>query len=153
YACIAAALATLSGPAHGSAAEAIARFADDIAGPEQARTAIRAMRKRGETPPGFGHPLYPGGDPRALPLLATARSLAGSHRRARTILAIVDALARDTTVLPTVDVGLAALVAALGLLPAAGSGLFAVARSAGWLAHVLEQRAAGFLLRPRARYI
>jgi citrate synthase len=43
-------------------------------------------------------------------------------------------------------------VAALGAPPAAASGLFAVARSAGWLAHVLEQRAAGFLLRPRARY-
>ena len=54
---------------------------------------------------------------------------------------------------PTADVALAALVAALGAPPPAGSGLFAVARAAGWLAHALEQRTANFLLRPRARYV
>ncbi|HSK02954.1 MAG TPA: citrate/2-methylcitrate synthase, partial [Kofleriaceae bacterium] len=70
-------------------------------------------------------------------------------RRARTLLAIVDA---TPDARPTADVGLAAVTAALGAPPSAASGLFAVARSAGWLAHVLEQRAAGFLLRPRARY-
>jgi len=54
---------------------------------------------------------------------------------------------------PAPDLGLAALVAALGVPPAAGSGLFAVARCAGWLAHAVEQRTAGYLLRPRARYV
>jgi citrate synthase len=147
YACVTAALATLSGPRHGSAPEAIARFADEVGDPDHARTAVRALRRKGEGPPGFGHPLYPAGDPRALPLLDLARGSA--QRRVRTLLAIVDA----TEMPPSVDVGLAALVAALGLQPSAGSGLFAVARSAGWLAHVLEQRAQGFLLRPRARYI
>jgi citrate synthase len=107
---------------------------------------VRALRKKQQHPPGFGHPLYPSGDPRGVPLLAFAR--ASSWRRPRTICAIVDA----TDAHPTVDVGLAATVAALGLPPSVASALFAVARSAGWLAHVLEQRAAGFLLRPRARY-
>lgn len=160
YACIAAALATLSGPRHGSAAEIIARFADDVGGPEHARAAVRALRKKRDVPPGFGHLLYPAGDPRAAPLLAIARELAPdrSLKRARTLLAIVDAVAESARrdkhrAEPNVDVGLAALVAALGLVPAAASGLFAIARSAGWLAHVLEQRAAGFLLRPRARYV
>jgi citrate synthase len=149
YACVTAALAALSGPKHGTASEDIARFADEVGSPEAARSAVRALRKKGQVPPGFGHPLYPHGDPRTPPLLAEARDRVGRSVRARTLLAIADA---TTDAHPSVDVGLAALVAALGAPPAAGSGLFAVARSAGWLAHALEQRVAGFLLRPRARY-
>jgi citrate synthase len=148
YACVTAALASLSGPRHGTASERFAKFADEIGDPESARAAIRALRKKGDVPPGFGHPLYPGGDPRAAPLLAAARD--SSNKRARTMLAIVDA-ARDAQ--PSVDIGLAALVASLGAPPTAASGLFAVARAAGWIAHVIEQRAAGVLLRPRARYV
>jgi citrate synthase len=65
------------------------------------------------------------------------------------MLAIIDA---TSDAAPNVDAGLAALTAALGVAPAIGTGLFAVARAAGWLAHALEQRATGHLLRPRARY-
>jgi citrate synthase len=53
----------------------------------------------------------------------------------------------------TLDAGLVAVTAALGLPPGAASGLFALGRTAGWIAHALEQRTQGFLLRPRARYI
>ena len=146
YACIAAALATLSGPLHGTASEEVARFADEVGSPDAAKPAVRALRKKQQEPPGFGHRIYPHGDPRGGPLLDYARG--STARRTRTLLAIVDA----TDAHPSVDVGLAATIAALGLPPTAASALFAVARSAGWLAHVLEQRAAGFLLRPRARY-
>jgi citrate synthase len=164
YACVTAALATVSGPKHGAASELVGRFADEIGSPEQARAAVRALRKRGEVPPGFGHPLYPGGDPRTRPLLAITKELlvtarSPHARRARTLLAVIDAVAdaarRERTresAEPSVDVGLAALIAVLGAQPSAAPGLFAIARSAGWLAHALEQRAAGFLLRPRARY-
>jgi citrate synthase len=150
YACISAALATVSGPRHGSASEAIARFADEVGDPNDVASVVRTLRRKGESPPGFGHQLYPHGDPRATPLLAQAQLLAETTRvpkRARTILTIA-----EHAKFPSVDVGLAALVAALGAQPSAGTGLFALARSAGWLAHVIEQRAAGFLLRPRARY-
>ena len=149
YACITAALATASGPRHGNAPADVAAFADELGSPDAARTAIRALRKRGQVPPGFGHPLYPSGDPRARPLLEAAAGLAPT-KRSRTLFAIIDAT-RDAH--PNVDLALAALVAALGAAPSAGPGLFAVARTAGWLAHALEQRAAGFLLRPRARYV
>ena len=147
YACIGAALATVSGPRHGSVSETVALFADEIGNPEQARATVRALRKRGQVPPGFGHPLYPAGDPRIWPLLDAVRGT--SNRRARTLLALIDA---TTDAKPSVDIGIAALMAALGAPPSAGPGLFAVARTAGWLAHAMEQRAAGYLLRPRARY-
>ncbi len=147
YACVTAALAAVSGARHGCASEAVSRFADEVGGPEAARAAVRALRRRGLLPPEFGHPLYPDGDPRAAPLLEAARG--SGARRARTLLAIVDA---TSDARPNLDVGLAAIAAALGVPPAAASGLFAVARSAGWLAHALEQRAAESMLRPRARY-
>lgn len=54
---------------------------------------------------------------------------------------------------PTVDCGLVAVCLALGLPPGSAAALFAVGRAAGWVAHVLEQREQGFLLRPRARYV
>ena len=149
YACVAAALATLSGPKHGNAAQAVARFAAQVSSPEAARAAVRALRKRGAVPPGFGHPLYPAGDPRAPPLLDAAARLPVT-RPVRTLLAIVEA---TTEAVPNVDLALTVLSAALGVPPTAGPGLFAVARAAGWLAHALEQRAAGHLLRPRARYV
>jgi len=148
YACVLAALATVSGAKHGNAWIEVVRFADEVGAPEAARAAVRALRKKDRVPPGFGHPLYPAGDPRCPPLLEAARR--STARRARTLLAIVDA---TTDARPNVDVGLAALVAALGCAPDAASGLFAVARTAGWLAHALEQRALGVLLRPRARYV
>jgi citrate synthase len=148
YACVTAALATVSGPRHGTASEQVAQFADSIGSPDAVRGAVRALRKRGAIPPGFGHPLYPAGDPRARPLLDAAARLS-TGKRARTLLALVEA---TDDAAPNVDVGLAVLTAALGVAPAVGSGLFAVARAAGWLAHALEQRATGELLRPRARY-
>jgi citrate synthase len=149
YACVTAALATLSGPRHGTASEEVARFADEVGDASAARAAVRALRMKGLVPPGFGHPLYPHGDPRTQPLLDAVTRHGPSSRRACTLLAIVDA---TTDARPSVDIGLAALVAELGAPPSTGSGLFAVARSAGWLAHALEQRAAGWVLRPRARY-
>lgn len=54
---------------------------------------------------------------------------------------------------PNLDIGLAAVGAALDLTPGAHVAVFAVGRTAGWIAHIFEQRAANFLLRPRARYI
>ncbi|CAN5836413.1 citrate synthase family protein [soil metagenome] len=150
YACIAAALATVSGPKHGSASADIAKFADELGTADAARSHVRSLLRKGLAVPAFGHPLYPDGDPRTQPVLDAAAEIGASNRRAKIMFAIVDA-ARDLK--PSVDVALAALVAALGLDASVGPGLFALARTAGWLAHALEQRTAGYLLRPRARYI
>jgi citrate synthase len=150
YACITAALATVSGPKHGSASVSIARFADELGTADAARSHVRTLLRKGLAVPAFGHPLYPDGDPRTQPMLDAAAEIGATTNRAKILFAIVDA-ARDLK--PSVDVALAALVAALGLDASVGPGLFALARTAGWLAHALEQRTAGYLLRPRARYI
>jgi citrate synthase len=100
--------------------------------------------RRGETLPGFGHPLYPAGDPRAALLL----KLAGTG--------LARALARAGSELlgdfPNLDFGLVALSRAYGLPRHAPLLLFALARTVGWIAHAIEQCGSGALIRPRARY-
>jgi len=54
---------------------------------------------------------------------------------------------------PSIEVGLVALSAALGLPERSASALWTLGRTAGWIAHVMEQRLAGFVLRPRAKYV
>jgi len=153
YSCVAAGLATLAGPLHGAHVEQVEALAAEARRPADAAAVVHARRRRGEAIPGFGHPLYPGGDPRAAPLLAAARELAPRSRRLAVVEALVAAVAGDGEgPPPTVDVGTVALAGALGLERGAAPGLIAVGRAAGWVAHVLEQYAAGFLIRPRARY-
>jgi citrate synthase len=118
--------------------------------PEDVPHTVAEHTLRGEAIPGFGHPLYPDGDPRTAPLLAVAQTLAGSSRALAVVRALVSAMQRQRRERPNVDLGLAALGLAIGVPDVAPSAIFAVGRCGGWIAHVLEQRRAGFLLRPRA---
>jgi citrate synthase len=152
YACLGAALAALSGPKHGGHVERIEALVAEAGTPEQARRVIHERARRGEPVPGFGHPLYPQGDPRARPLLAAARTIAGRQPTVRTLLALIEAMGEAGRPAPTIDTALVAVTAALGLPRGFGVALFAVGRAAGWVAHVLEQYEAGFLIRPRALY-
>jgi citrate synthase len=68
-------------------------------------------------------------------------------------MAIVKAMGDTDRGRPTIDTAMVALALSLGARPGTAAGLFALGRAAGWVAHVLEQRDAGPLLRPRARYI
>ena len=74
-------------------------------------------------------------------------------RGVRIIVSVVNAMELVARERPTIDVGLVALSAALGLPRGGALAMFACGRVAGWIAHALEQRAAGFILRPRARYV
>lgn len=94
-------------------------------------------------PPGFGHTLYPDGDPRARALLQASGVSMAWQRHIRQI--------RDATGQhPALDFALAHLERQLNLPNGSGLGIFAVGRTAGWIAHIFEQRETGRLIRPRA---
>jgi len=153
YASVTAALATMTGPLHGGAADRVEALLDEIDRPARARAVVTARAARGEALPGFGHTLYRDGDPRAQPLLDGAEAVGGRRRGLAVLLALVDAVRATRGEAPTLDLGLVAVAAALGLPPGGAAALFAVGRAAGWVAHIAEQCAQGFLLRPRAHYV
>jgi citrate synthase len=152
YACVSAGLATISGPEHGGASDRIEALAAEAGRPERARAVIRDRTRRGEAIPGFGHKLYPAGDPRTRPILTAAQKLAPRSPGVRTLLELASAMASSGREPPSVDLALVAVAEALGAPPGTAAALFAIGRSAGWIAHAMEQREAGFMVRPRARY-
>jgi citrate synthase len=137
-------LSTLTGPLHGGMAARVSRLAAEAAatGPNQAVARLAHWTST----PGFGHPLYPDGDPRSRALLRLFPAPPG-------LQALREAVQAATGERDNVDFALAALSEGLGLPPDAPFIIVAVARCAGWLAHALEQAASGSLIRPRARYV
>ncbi len=144
-ACVLAGLATLSGPRHGGMAARVSRLASDAEsqGPAEAVAARLAHRRPA---PGFGHPLYPDGDPRS-------RALLGAFVTPPPLEALRQAVEAATGERDNVDFAMVALGQTLDLPPDAPFALFACARTAGWTAHALEQIQTGGLIRPRARYV
>ena len=107
---------------------------------------LQASIERAMTVPGFHHPLYPEGDPRAKALLEAFVPPADYQ-------AVLTATKAATGKAPNIDFALAALASTLNLPEDAPFLLFAMARCAGWLAHAIEQVRTGTLIRPRALYI
>jgi citrate synthase len=153
YACLGAAVNTLSGSAHGGMCDRVEALIASTGTRSRAARTVNEWLTRGETLPGFGHPLYPKGDPRATVLLELAEAHGARSERAKLAFALLDAVKRGGHPPPTLDAGLVALSACLELPAGSASAIFAVGRCAGWVAHALEQRAAGYLLRPRALYV
>ncbi len=144
-ACVLAGLAALSGPRHGAAGARVAALVEE-AGRLGPQPALQAWIARGEPLPGFGHPLYPDGDPRASALLAAFMPNPG--------LLALQALGEEIGGRPAnIDFALAAMTQTLALPADAPFALFALGRSVGWIAHALEQLQTGALIRPRARYV
>ncbi len=144
-ACLLAGLATLSGPLHGDGSGRVqALFAEVERLGEDA--VLAHYLSTGSPLAGFGHHLYPDGDPRAAALLARFEP---PPVIARFIAKVIE----QTGLQPNIDVALAALVAHHRLPADAAFGLFATARSVGLLAHGLEQLGVAQVIRPRGRYV
>jgi citrate synthase len=152
YAAVVAGISALRGPLHGGSSEQVEALFEETPDPDAARAVLEARLRRGERIPGFGHPLYPDGDPRAAFLLERLYAL----RPRPAPLSVAEALEHETLDLigrkPNIDFASVTLRRALAAPPRSALALVGVARAAGWIAHVIEQYAEGRLIRPRARY-
>jgi citrate synthase len=150
YAVVIAALSALQGHKHGGhTAHAAALLAAAVHG---IRPALTGYLQGGDKLPGFGHPLYPDGDPRArclLALLGEAYPAAPEVRLANDVCTAVDEI---LGLRPTIDFALAALALSLGMPRHTPLAIFALGRTAGWIGHAMEQYGLDQLIRPRARY-
>ena len=148
YDAVLAGLAALKGPRHGGAGPLAARFVAACADGDP-QSLIRERLANGEYIPGFGHSVYKNGDPRADDLLALLRKSGGQERFATEIPALV---LEATGEHPNIDYAIAVHARVLGLPQNCEIALFAIARTAGWAAHGIEQLKSRALIRPRARY-
>jgi citrate synthase len=152
YAVASAGLAVVTGSLHGGASLGIEALLDEIDRPDQAASVVGARLRRGERLRGFGHRLYPDGDPRAATLLARLRATADSSPRMEVVDSLLQAARRRGLPEPNVDLALAALAHVTGMTHGAGEAIFATARTAGWIAHALEEYERNAPIRPRAVY-
>jgi citrate synthase len=162
FGAVAGGLAALSGPRHGGETARVAALLDEAS---RAADLDRYLATRlahdehgvaGPVLSGFGHPLYPHGDPRArllLELLEQCVPARSGNASLAEVLTLARAVRDTTGAQPTVDYALAAIERVLGLPAGAAFAMFAVGRVTGWIAHAMEQVSDGRLIRPRARYI
>ena len=153
YSCILSALCTHSGTRVRKACDKAEELFGDGPSVAQFRARLTKSQKPGAKLPGFNHPLYPRGDPRARVLIEIAKKLPGQTRQSERFFPLIDLAAAEFDALPSVEAGLVAICFALGLPEQSAVGLLTLGRTAGWVAHVLEQRLAGIMLRPTPRYV
>jgi citrate synthase len=157
-AAISGAIGAMSGPLHGGAPSRVLHMIEDVEKSGDARAYVKGIMDRGERLMGFGHRVYRAEDPRARTLRRTAREL-GAPRYEVALELEKAALAElherhPERVLETNVEFWAAIV--LDFAEVDGplfTSMFTSARTAGWSAHILEQKRTGRLVRPAARYI
>ncbi len=157
-ACISSAIGALSGPLHGGAPSRVLKMLDDVEEEGDARAYVKKLLDRGDRLMGFGHRVYRAEDPRARVLRRTAKELGA--KRFEVAEALEDAALselkerRPDRVLATNVEFWSAVVLDFAEVPAPMfTSMFTCARTAGWSAHILEQKRTGRLIRPSSRYI
>jgi citrate synthase len=157
-AALSAAVGALSGPLHGGAPSRVLRMLDEVEAASSAELYVSELLDRGERLMGFGHRVYRAEDPRARVLRETARRL-GSPRvevaeaLERAALAELQARKPDRVLATNVEFWSAVVLDFADVAPELFTSMFTCARTAGWSAHVLEQKREGRLIRPTAKYI
>ncbi|WP_406391601.1 citrate/2-methylcitrate synthase [Streptomyces sp. NBC_00887] len=153
YAVVSAGLGVLEGPLHGAASGLAHRMLSEVVARGSASPVVADHLRVGRRVPGLGHRLYTGEDPRAHVLFDLLEDVPQAARALAAARDVVATTARHTPLHANVDLALAVLSVTSGMPAEAGETVFAVARTAGWIAHALEEYAERPLrMRPSGQY-
>jgi citrate synthase len=152
YAVVETGMGAMSGALHGGASLGAETLLAAASSPEDVPQVVGDLLRRGEKVPGFGHLIYKVGDPRAVLLFDLLRRAAPKSRPLAVAEAVLAEVRRKSLPEPNIDLAIATLVRVAGMIRGSGEAIFAVARTAGWIAHALEAYSGPGPLRPRAVY-
>ncbi len=152
YAVVSTGLGAMTGALHGGAALGAEIMLGSAESPADAPRVVGDVLRRGEKLPGFGHFVYRDGDPRANLLLRLIAEYAPDSERLAVASAVTADVRRRALPAPNIEFALAVLVGVAGMIRGAGEAMFAIGRTAGWLAHALEEYDRNIPIRPRCVY-
>jgi citrate synthase len=157
-AALSAAVGALSGPLHGGAPSRVLKMLDDVAATGDAERYVKDLLDRGDRLMGFGHRVYRAEDPRARVLRHTAHTLHAprvevAEALEKAALAELHARKPDRVLATNVEFWSAVVLDFAEVPPELFTSMFTCARTAGWSAHIMEQKREGKLVRPTAKYI